>query len=193
MVYTLSSEGSATRLGGSNPLLGTKCFSFQICHATLDYSMKVHNPLRANYSHTYQNNECPFCNKETLSIQNIKALETKDWMILVNQYPILDGNIMLVTKRHIENSSDLTTEEWDAMHGLLERSKELLSKIFETSSFNIGFNIGEHSGSSVRHLHIQVIPRRSTQPASGFAGYIADIYTIKTSPQELREKILNNL
>ncbi len=111
----------------------------------------------------------------------------------VNQYPILDGNLMIVLKRHVEDTSELTDHEWQELQTKIEESKTILSKIFETNSFNIGFNIGPDSGSSVKHLHWQVIPRTKNQPVNGFAGFIADIHTLRASPEELKQRILESL
>lgn len=152
--------------------------------------MKVHNPYRSEYNHSYSHKECPFCNGEIIDKQNIKQLEGDSWMIFVNYYPLLDGNLMLVSKRHVEDLSELNEVEWDEFRVKLEESRRVLSKLLQTNSFNIGINIGSDSGSSVRHLHWQVVPRLKKQPVNGFAGLIAGIQTIRFSPEELKEKIL---
>lgn len=112
-------------------------------------------------------------------------------MVFVNQYPILDGNLMLVLKRHIEDTSELNKDEWQELQEKIEQSKKILSEIFKTKSFNIGFNIGPDSGSSVKHFHCQVIPRVNHQPINGFAGFVAGIHTVRLSSEELKEKILD--
>lgn len=155
--------------------------------------MKVHNPSRAKYSHDYQNTKCPFCDPEIVKKQNIEALESKKWMVFINQYPILDGNLMLVLKRHAEDSAELTSDDWQELHGKIEQVKVVLDKIFKTTSFNIGFNIGPDSGASVKHLHWQILPRVSRQPADSFTTLIADIHIVRLSPEELKEKILKQL
>jgi len=153
--------------------------------------MKVHNPYRLKYNHNYHNRNCPFCDKQIIKGQNIKPLEGKNWMVFVNQYPILDGNLMLVLKRHIEDTSKLSGSEWKELQLKIEQSKSVLSRILNTHSFNIGFNLGPDSGSSVKHLHWQIIPRLKNQPINGFAGFIAGIHTVRLSPEELKEKILD--
>ncbi len=155
--------------------------------------MKVYNPYRLKYNHNYHNKNCPFCDRQIIEKQNIKPLEGKSWMIFVNQYPIFDGNLMLVLKRHAEDTSDLNKNEWGELQGLTEQTKTILLKIFDTKSFNIGFNVGPESGSSVKHLHWQIIPRVHHQPINGFAGFIANIHTVRMSPNELKKKILGLL
>lgn len=155
--------------------------------------MKVHNPYRSKYNHSYHNKKCPFCNNEVVKKQNIESLEGENWMVFVNQYPILDGNVMLVLKRHVEDTSELNKNEWVELQEKIEQTKTILSKIFDTKSFNIGFNIGPDSGSSVKHLHWQIIPRVNHQPINGFAGFIAGIQNVRMSPEELKEKIEGSL
>lgn len=151
--------------------------------------MKVYNPYRKEYRHSYHNEECPFCNKEVIEKQNVKLLEGENWMVFVNQYPILDGNLMLVLKRHTEDTSELDKNEWVELQGKIEQVKTVLSKVFNTKSFNIGFNVGPESGSSVKHLHWQVIPRMNHQPINGFAGFIAEIHSVRMSPEQLKKEI----
>lgn len=154
--------------------------------------MKTYNPYRVGYNHNYNNKECPFCHTEIVEKQNIKQLESKSWMVFVNQYPILDGNLMLVSKRHIEDTSKINSDEWLELKEKIEQTKTILSKIFKTNSFNIGFNIGPDSGSSVKHLHWQVVPRQTREPANGFSTLIAGIHTVRLSPDELKQKILDS-
>ncbi|OQA83680.1 MAG: AP-4-A phosphorylase [Microgenomates group bacterium ADurb.Bin238] len=155
----------------------------------LDVVIKVHNPYRQKYHHSYNSDVCPFCNQEIIEKQNIKLLEGSYWMVFVNLYPILDGNLMLVTKRHVEDTSDLNENEWKELKEKIEETKAVLSRVFETKSFNVGFNVGPDSGSSVRHLHWQVIPRIDRQVMNGFSGFIAGIHTVRISPEELKSKI----
>ena len=156
-------------------------------------TMKVYNPYRLKYKHNYHNKSCPFCDNQIIEKQNIEQLEGKNWMVFVNQYPILDGDIMLVLKHHAEDASELDKDEWQELQEKIEQTKVILSRIFDTKSFNIGLNIGPESGSSVKHLHWQIIPRVNHQPVNGFAGFIADIHTVRMSPDELKKKILDLL
>jgi len=154
-------------------------------------AMKVHNPYRSKYNHSHHNKKYSFCNKVIVKKQNIKLLEGENWMVFVNQYSILDGNLMLVLKRHAKDTSELDKNEWEELQEKIEQTKTILSKIFDTKSFNIGFNISPDSGSSVKHLHWQIIPRVNHQPINGFAGFIAGIQNVRMSPEQLKKKILD--
>ncbi len=157
-------------------------------------AMKVHNPFIDQNTITVTTPKSAlFCNKEIVKKQNIGFLEGENWMVFVNQYPILDGNVMLVLKRHAEDTSELDKNEWEELQEKIEQTKTILSKIFNTKSFNIGFNIGPESESSVRHLHWQIIPRVNHQPINGFAGFIAGIQYVHMFSEELKKKILDLL
>jgi len=99
----------------------------------------------------------------------------------------MDGNVMLVPKRHIEKIEEMLPEEWKEFSEALLRVKKVLEKKFETPSFNIGINIGNESGRSVAHLHWQIIPRKKKNHT--VVGVLADIHVVETSPQELKKML----
>jgi diadenosine tetraphosphate (Ap4A) HIT family hydrolase len=122
--------------------------------------MRVLEPKRARYRArigTYRS--CQFCSKRVIRDQEIKALETGFWRVLACKYPYLDGNLIIVPKRHVEHTQDLTPDEWADFSNALRGSQKALTKLFRTTSFNIGMNIGPESGSSVKHLHWMLLPR----------------------------------
>jgi len=151
---------------------------------------KIINPYRNGYNHSYKNKDCPFCNEKILKRQAIPDLENNHWHILVNYYPYLDGNIMIVSKRHLLNISSLTAEEWGSLQNMIKQTQKLLTKIFKTESFNIGINIGPYSGATVKHLHWQIIPRMAEVKNGGVINFLSGLQIIKISPQELKERII---
>jgi ATP adenylyltransferase len=149
--------------------------------------MKVFDPTRKEYNARTRNGECPFCDQEVLKKQNCTKFFFKYWLVLVNKYPYMDGNVMLVTKKHHEVFETLSKDEWEEFYTALIEIKSTLSVMFETESFNIGLNLGEDSGRSLPHLHWQIIPRKRKNHS--VVSVLADIQVITLSPEELKSDL----
>lgn len=151
---------------------------------------KVYDLKRSNYRKKIKgiNNKCLFCDPKIVRMQGCKNLEGNYWMVIVNKYPYMDGNLMIVPKRHVENIDDLNREEREEFYAVLIKTKKILGKLFKTKSFNVSLNLGENSGGSIKHLHWQIIPRaRKENPNS--INIFSDIYVITVSPEDLKNKV----
>ncbi len=107
----------------------------------------------------YANDDCDFCSKEVISEQGIKKLFSENWLVLASKYPYLDGNLLIIPKRHIVDIEQISAQEWQEFSRVLLKTKQVLADAFETDSFNIALNIGQNSGASLKHLHWQIVPR----------------------------------
>lgn len=150
--------------------------------------MKVYDPKRAAYrKKSHQVAGCEFCHFENIQEQECRSLSGDFWWVVVNKYPYMDGNLMMISKRHIEDMGDLSQEEQREFFDVLEKTKRKLQEIFRTTSFNIGINIGKFSGASIKHMHWQIIPRqKKIQNATNIFG---DIHVMTVSPMDLRKVI----
>ena len=130
---------------------------------------------------------CIFCDK-------IKQLgenqQTSYWAVVGDAYPVNKGHLLIVPKRHITATDDITANEWydlqqtiGAVKRLIsdeEKQKEVFGKIITEEDtypdgFNIGINEGKAAGQTIPHLHIHVIPRYFgdiEDPTGGVRGVI---------------------
>lgn len=124
--------------------------------------MHVFEPSRSNYRKkiTDKKDSCLFCSKKIIKEQNCTKFSFKYWWVLANKHPYMNGNVMLVPKKHHETLETINQDEWGEFSEALLEVKKVLQKMFKTESFNIGINIGEESGASIAHLHWQIIPRK---------------------------------
>lgn len=153
--------------------------------------VKVYTPERKKYSRKYiTKTSCPFCSKNNLRKYKSRSLSSKNWNVLANPYPYLDGNLIVSSKNHLLDLDSLTTEEWSELQYQFITIKSTLAQMFKTKSFNIGLNIGPEAGGTIEHLHFQIIPR-STKNASAIS-LVADLQNINVSPEDLLKKIDNN-
>lgn len=116
-------------------------------------------------------NSCIFCNPPEIILENDLALAIYD------KYPVSLGHMLLITKRHISDFFDTTTEERQALSTLLDEAKMWLDEKYNPLGYNIGVNCGEYAGQTVMHLHIHLIPRYAgdiENPKGGVRGVIPE-------------------
>ena len=100
---------------------------------------------------------CPFCEPTDERV----AISGELTRVLFDLYPVTDGHLLVVPRRHIARWSEATVEERAALleHSDLARELAILRDL-TVEGFNIGWNDGPVAGQTVMHLHIHVIPRR---------------------------------
>ena len=106
---------------------------------------------------------CPLCNalaKENDSVENLIAYRGKTCFVILNKFPYNSGHLMICPYRHIRGLEMLTEEESNEMFALVRKSVELLQKVINPHTFNLGMNLGEASGAGIpEHLHMHIVPR----------------------------------
>lgn len=125
------------------------------------------------------------CNKA--EILECKGLAGKHWKVLVNRFPYMDGNVMIVSSRHLEKVEDIKSEEWQEFGLVLQKTQQILGKIFKTESFNVALNVGLESGASIPHIHWQVVPRKFKNITA--MNTFADLYVVAMTPEETKRLI----
>lgn len=98
---------------------------------------------------------CPFCNIEP---ERVLYEDTYSYAIR-DGFPVSDGHILIIPKRHIDSFFDVTREERTALLNTLARMKTELDTEFQPDAYNIGINDGSAAGQTIPHLHIHLIPR----------------------------------
>jgi ATP adenylyltransferase len=109
------------------------------------------------------------------------------FIISVNLYPFNPGHLMIFPERHIENLLDLTDQEALSLHRLLSDTIEILKDEFAPEGFNVGYNLGRHSGASIPHLHLHVVPRYGNEV--GFMDVLAGTRLVVADPIETRDRL----
>lgn len=98
---------------------------------------------------------CIFCDTEKLDI----LVENELAFAIFDKFPVNKGHMLIIPKRHYKNFFEASKEEILAIHDLLHKSKEILTKQYNPDGYNIGININEEGGQTIFHLHIHLIPR----------------------------------
>lgn len=117
---------------------------------------------------------CCFCD---LDKQREVISETATAVAFNDKFPVSNGHILVIPKRHVANYFELTTHEQRALWLLVNRCKEIISKEFQPDGFNVGININESAGQTVMHVHIHLIPRYNgdvENPRGGVRGVVPE-------------------
>ena len=118
--------------------------------------------------------ECIFCTIEESRIEN----ENNFFVVIKDLYPVTDGHILIIPKRHIQSFFDLSKEEFGSLLLLLrEQRNKLKDSNTNITGFNVGINDGPDAGQTVMHCHVHLIPRRNgdtKDPRGGIRGVIPE-------------------
>jgi ATP adenylyltransferase len=105
----------------------------------------------------------------------------------VNLYPYNPGHLLLYPCRHVEDVRELTAEEERRMLAVQRWLLGLLDRICAPHAYNIGFNMGNAAGASIRHLHLHIIPRYLHE--TGIADLLAGKRVLVEDPRETARRL----
>lgn len=117
-----------------------------------------------------ENKLCPFCN-----LEREKIMESEMSFAIYDGFPVNEGHVLIIPKRHTANYFDLTADEQADCFKLLNNVKEKIKEKFNPDGFNVGININEVAGQTVPHVHVHLIPRYKgdvEEPNGGVRGVI---------------------
>jgi diadenosine tetraphosphate (Ap4A) HIT family hydrolase/5-methylcytosine-specific restriction endonuclease McrA len=156
--------------GGTDEIINLQALCYSCNSMKRDRDDTDFRAVRAAYDHVQSG--CPFCSlgEREILLQNSLAAVVKD------EYPVSDGHVLIVPKRHTADYFELGTAEVRACQLLLAEAHALLrDQDISILGFNVGINGGEVAGQTVMHCHIHLIPRRlgdSPNPRGGVRAVI---------------------
>jgi diadenosine tetraphosphate (Ap4A) HIT family hydrolase len=110
--------------------------------------------------------KCPFC-----QLAQSRILLANDFaQAFVDAYPVTDGHMLVVPKRHVASLFDLPQEEQAAVWRLVADVRGKLIAEQKPDGFNVGVNDGLAAGQTLLHAHVHVIPRRKGDVADPRGG-----------------------
>ena len=116
-----------------------------------------------------QHQDCPFCGRPEIIIENELAFAHYD------SYPVNAGHCLIISRRHVAEYFQATAAEKTSIWALVDEMKIILDEEYNPDGYNVGVNIGETAGQSVPHIHIHMIPRYRgdvENPKGGIRGVI---------------------
>lgn len=147
-------------------------------------------PSKINYVKGDRPNvECILCsviNKDP-NVQNLDIYRTKNFVVSANLFPYNPGHLMIFPIKHTETVEDFTDEEALELHKLQVKGIKILKRLYNTQSFNVGYNMGKSSGASIDHLHMHIVPRYPREV--GFIDVIGGARIIVEDPNDTVKKL----
>jgi len=125
-------------------------------------------PWRGEYLRMQQKHQdCPFCtfNGKTIreiepGFENLIIHKSEHCFIIMNKYPYVNGHLMVVPYKHLDDLLLLDNDEKLDMFKCIDLSVLLLRKAYNPHGFNIGINLGKVAGAGIdQHIHFHIVPR----------------------------------
>jgi ATP adenylyltransferase len=146
----------------------------------------IWSPWRMTYIENHgKENGCVFCKAAALedSADNLIIQRGELAFVILNRYPYTSGHVMVVPFAHKPNLEELDPPTRAEIMEWTARATTVLRKIYNTTAFNIGVNIGEAAGAGVKeHVHIHVVPRWN-----GDTNYMTTLAETRVLPEALEE------
>ncbi|MDR3567222.1 MAG: HIT family protein [Syntrophobacteraceae bacterium] len=99
--------------------------------------------------------QCPFCHPDHSRVFYEGNLVIGLW----DSFPVSDGHVLLIPRRHVADWFEATPEEQAELMAAIDVARKNILARFSPDGFNLGVNIGEVAGQTIFHLHLHVIPR----------------------------------
>lgn len=113
--------------------------------------------ITGNYDAIWQNvGKCVFCDLRDKYI----IMEEKGMVLTVALFAYIDGNVMVVPRRHVRSVKELTADEWETARKLMYIAKKLIRKIYGIKGVQYLIRDGGIIAQSTvsDHLHLHVVP-----------------------------------
>jgi diadenosine tetraphosphate (Ap4A) HIT family hydrolase len=116
--------------------------------------------LRGEYDQiaaTVENDRCVFCDLK----QKYILFEKNGLVVTVNLYPYIDGQLLIIPRRHVENYHELTVDEIKTNFELTKMAMTALRQQMGIQGMWLILRDGDKgsaSGKTVKHLHWNILP-----------------------------------
>ncbi len=125
---------------------------------------------------------CVFCGiaKNDPAVPKKVLYKDKTLMVIMNIFPYNVGHLQVVPLRHVTYPEELPEDEFAHFFRTFRKTLILLKKALNPVGFNVGMNLGESSGQSINHLHLQIVPRFKKE-----VGFMESLMGVKVMPETL--------
>lgn len=108
--------------------------------------------------------ECVFCaigkSDSENDEENLILHRAEHSYVVLNRFPYINGHLMVVPFRHVNDLYSLKKEERAEIMDLLVTAESALREGMNCQGMNGGWNIGSAGGAGIPgHLHLHVLPR----------------------------------
>lgn len=104
---------------------------------------------------------CKFCDFDKTKIENTIIEETDNFFVIPAIGSLVDGYILVITKKHLNSMANIIPENYDEYNELLLKYREIFKKIY--NKYPITFEHGtpilnsNHKANSIVHAHTHIV------------------------------------
>lgn len=145
----------------------------------------LYTPWRMDYINSEKEKRCIFCLEQSAeSDQKHLVLYRSEYsFVIMNLYPYNNGHLMVVPVRHVSHLTDLNEAELSDLMLLVQKSADILTRVYHPDGMNIGMNLGKAAGAGVdSHIHMHLVPRWQ-----GDANFMATVGGTRLVPEEFEK------
>lgn len=121
------------------------------------------------------------------AVPSLEVVRTDLFAVAINLYPYNTGHLMIYPLRHVTDYRQLEEREQLQLAKLTSFFLEVLDQLYQPKGFNVGYNLGEHAGASIAHIHQHIIPRYSNE--LGVVDLIGGAKVIIEDPNDTMTKV----
>jgi histidine triad (HIT) family protein len=98
--------------------------------------------------------KCVFCDLREKYI----VYEEDGIVLTISLYAYIDGQMMVVPRRHVRSVKELTAKEWEATRKMFYLAKKMIREVHGIKGMQIVQKDGTSAQGTVEHLHFHCIP-----------------------------------
>ena len=109
--------------------------------------------------------DCLFCNMAQGKMQVDKLYEDDLVFSIRDIHPRAPIHVMVIPKRHIPTALDIADEHGPLLARLFAVAAQVARQEgLDERGFRLAFNVGEHAGMTIPHLHLHIVGGRPLGP-----------------------------
>ena len=120
------------------------------------------------------NPDCIFCKIVAGEVPGKKVYEDEHCLAFLDINPLADGHTMVIPKGHYPLLEDMPAEVAGHLMRVVARVSAAQRSELGVLSTTIGINNGPEAGQVVPHIHVHVVPRRSTDGGGSVHSIVQD-------------------
>jgi histidine triad (HIT) family protein len=109
--------------------------------------------------------DCLFCNMAQGKMQVDKLYEDDLVFSIRDIHPRAPIHVMVIPKQHVPTALDITDEHGPLLARLFAVAAQVARQEgLDERGFRLAFNVGEHAGMTIPHLHLHIVGGRPLGP-----------------------------
>lgn len=131
---------------------------------------------------------CLFCSIIKYKMPAIIIYEDKDFVALMDKYPINPGHSLVIPRSHHESLFSMTPSEVGNLYSTVSTISRAIMSALNADGFNIGQNNGRAANQIIPHVHVHIIPRYADDSREGTwpSRRIGNIEQLKSTAQKIK-------